>query len=64
MGTIKDRNGRDLVGAEEIKKRWKEQPYKITWNSHPKQILMIRISMKVWSVTQRQTFWRVKSSGL
>ena len=24
MGTIKDRNGRDLVNAEEIKKRWKE----------------------------------------
>ena len=24
MGKIKDRNGRDLVEAEEIKKRWKE----------------------------------------
>ena len=24
MGTIKHRNGRDLVDAEEIKKRWKE----------------------------------------
>ena len=24
MGTIKDRNGRDLEDAEEIKKRWKE----------------------------------------
>ena len=24
MGTIKDRNGRDLSGAEEIKKRWQE----------------------------------------
>ena len=24
MGSIKDRNGRDLVDAEEIKKRWKE----------------------------------------
>ena len=24
MGTIKDRNGTDLVDAEEIKKRWKE----------------------------------------
>ena len=24
MGTIKDRNGRDLVDAEEIKKRWKD----------------------------------------
>ena len=24
MGTIKDKNGRDLVDAEEIRKRWKE----------------------------------------
>ena len=24
MGTIKDRNGRDLTEAEEIKKRWEE----------------------------------------
>ena len=24
MDTIKDRNGRDLVEAEDIKKRWKE----------------------------------------
>ena len=24
MGTIKDRNGKDLTEAEEIKKRWQE----------------------------------------
>ena len=24
MGTIKDRNGRDLTEAEDIKKRWQE----------------------------------------
>ena len=24
MGTIKDRNGKDLTDAEEIKKRWQE----------------------------------------
>ena len=24
MGTMKDRNGKDLIEAEEIKKRWKE----------------------------------------
>ena len=32
MGTIKDRNGRDLTEAEDIKKRWQEyteQLYKI-----------------------------------
>ena len=25
MGTIKDRNGKDLIDAEDIKKRWQEQ---------------------------------------
>ena len=37
MGTIKDRNGWDLVETEEIKKRWKEyteKPYKKDIN-HP-----------------------------
>ena len=24
MGTIKDRNGKDLIETEEVKKRWKE----------------------------------------
>ena len=24
MGSIKDRNGMDLIGAEDIKKRWQE----------------------------------------
>ena len=30
IGTIKDRNGKDLTEAEEIKKRWQEctEPYK------------------------------------
>ena len=31
MGTIKDKNGKDLTEAEEIKKRWqeyREEPYK------------------------------------
>ena len=31
MGTIKDRNGKDLSEAEDIKKRWQEnteEPYK------------------------------------
>ena len=26
MGTIKDRNGRDLTKAEDVKKRWQEYP--------------------------------------
>ena len=29
MGTIKDRNGKDLTKAEEIKKRWQEYTEKL-----------------------------------
>ena len=56
MGKIKDKNGRDLVNTEEIKKRWKEyaELYKI---------LMNQITVMVWLVTQSQTFWSAKSSG-
>ena len=35
MGTIEDKNGRDLVDTEEIKKRWEEyveEPYKKYFN--------------------------------
>ena len=46
MGMIKDRNGKDLTEAEEIKKRWQEYtdaPYK--------KILMTQITMIMWSLT-------------
>ena len=58
MGTIKDKNGRDLVDAEEIKKRWKEYMEELY-----KKILMNRITIMVWLVTQSQTFWSAKSNG-
>ena len=58
MGTIKDRNSRDLADAEEIKKRWKD-----TQKNCTEKILMNQITVMVWSATQSQTFWRVKSSG-
>ena len=57
MDTVKDKNGRDLVDAEEIKMRWKEymeELYKKAFND---------TTMMVWLVTQRQTFWSAKSSG-
>ena len=46
MGTIKDRNGRDLTEAEDIKKRWQEY----TKELH-KKIFMTQIIMMVWSLT-------------
>ena len=47
MGKIRDRNGMDLTEAEENKKRFKN-----TWkNSTKKKVLMIQITMMVWSLT-------------
>ena len=51
MGTIKVINGRYLVDAEEIKKRWEN-----TLKNCTKKIQMNLITMMVWSATQSQTF--------
>ena len=58
MGTIKDINGRDLVDMKRSRKDGKN-----TWKSCTKKILMNQITMMVWSATQSQIFWGVKSSG-
>ena len=44
MGSIKDRNGRNLIGAEDIKKRWQEyteELYKKDLNDPDNQVGMI-----------------------
>ena len=46
MGTIKDKNGKDLVDAEEIKKRWKEYMEELY-----KKILMNRITVMMYVVS-------------
>ena len=59
MGTMKGRNCRDLIYAKEIKKRWKEYMEELY-----KKDLNELDNHEVWSVTQSQTPWRAKSSGL
>ena len=46
MGSIKDRNGMDLIEAEDIKKMWPEYIEELT-----KKILMTQITMMVQSLT-------------
>ena len=58
MGSIKDRDGRDLTEAEDIKKRWQEYTEELY-----KKDLMTQIITMVWSLTYSQTSWNVKSSG-
>ena len=41
MGSIKDRNGRDLTEAEDIKKRWQE------YQNYTKKIFITQITMMV-----------------
>ena len=46
MGTIKERHGRDLTEAEDIKKRWQEYT-----ELYKKKIFMTQITTMVWSLT-------------
>ena len=50
-GHSEGQNGKDLTEAEEIKKKY------------TKKVLMTRIMMMMWSLTQSQTSWSVKLSG-
>ena len=57
IGSIKDRNSMDLTDAEDIKKRWQE------YTELYKKIFTNQIIAMLWSLTQSQTSWNVKSSG-
>ena len=46
MGLIRDRNGRDLTEAEDIKKRWQEYTEELYKKSFTTQIITM-----VWSLT-------------
>ena len=46
MGTVKDRNNKDLTEAEEIKMRWQEYTKELY-----KKVLMTQKTMIVWSLT-------------
>ena len=59
MGTIKDRNGRPSR-----RRRDQEKTERMHGRIVQKKILKNQITMMVWSVTQNQTFWRMKSMGL
>ena len=53
MGTIKERNGKDLKEGDEIKKRWQENTEELY-----KKVLMTWITTMVWSLTKSQTSWK------
>ena len=44
---IKERNGKDLTGEEEVKKKWQGYTEKLD----KKKVLMIWITTMVWSLT-------------
>ena len=46
MGLVKDRNGMDLIEAEDMKKRWQEYTEELY-----KKIFMTQIVTMVWSLT-------------
>ena len=57
MGTIKDRSGKDLIEAEEIKK------LQVYTKNYEREVLMTQIATMVWSLTQSWTIWSVTLSG-
>ena len=59
MGSIKDRNGMDLTEAEDLRKSGKN-----TQKNNTKKIFTTQIITIVCSLTQTQTSWNAKSSGL
>ena len=58
MGTIKDRNGRDLTEAENIKKRWQENTEELY-----KKDLHDPDNHGVVITQLEQTYWSTKSNG-
>ena len=58
MGTIKDRNGKDLTEAEEINRRWQEYTEEL-FNTGLNNL----DNMMMWSLIQGQTSWSMKLSG-
>ena len=58
MGTIKDKNGRDLVDPEKTKKKWKEYPEEL----YKKDLNELNCYHDV-VITQSQAFGSLKSSG-
>ena len=58
MGSIKDRNGRDLTEAEDIKNRWQEYTEELY-----KKDLHDPDNHNDGSLTYSQTSWNVKSRG-
>ena len=56
MGTIKDRNSKDIREAVETKKRLQE------CTELTKKVLMTQITTMIWSLTYSQMSWSVKSS--
>ena len=57
MSTIKDRNGKDLTEAEDIKQRWQE------YTELYKKDLHVQDNHDGVILPQSQTSWNVKSSG-
>ena len=54
MGTIKHKNSKNLTETEEIKKNIQK--------NYAGKVLMIQTTTMVWSLTDSQTSWNVKSS--
>ena len=62
MSSIKDRNGRDLREAEDIKKRWQEYTEELYKKDHHTQVIMTVITHLEPDILEYEVKWALGST--
>ena len=62
MGSIKDRNGRDLREAEDIKKSWQEYTEELYKKDHHTQVIMTVITHLEPDILEYEVKWALGST--
>ena len=62
MGTIRDKNGRDLVDAEEVEKKWKEYTEKLYKNRNEPDYYDGVVSHTEPDILEHEVKWALGSS--
>ena len=64
MGTIKDKNGRDLVDAEEVEKKWKEYTEKLYKNRNEPDYYDGVVSHTEPDILESKVKWALRSTAV
>ena len=64
MGTIRDKNGRDLVDAEEVEKKWKEYTEKLYKNRNEPDYYDGVVSHTEPDILESKVKWALRSTAV